>query len=634
MKFVDATAFFCMAMTALPVAAKEIHEAARIGDLTQLERLLTEGHAADEPEDSLGVTAWQIASYHGRKEALDLLAKAGADVQRPFPDPQEIVDRVLSPAVKKNGPGFALLAARDGKVLYAKGYGLADLEKGVPITPDTVFRIGSVTKQFTAAAVLLCLEDGLLRLSDPLTKYFSGYLDGDKITLAHLLSHRSGIRNFTSFPAFSEQVTGPRTPGQVIATFRDMSLESEPGTRYAYCNSSYFLLAEIVKRASGEKYDDLLERRVFRSAHMFSTGVHRPELALQGEALGYARGEDGKGGWRRALDWHMSQAGGAGEFYSTVGDLYRWNEAVFNGKVLSPESLSMAHRPAAPHAEVSAEMTGLAAKYGYGWVADEERGLPKIWHTGGLPGFSSILVRYPAQNFTVVVLSNTLESIDGQTASALAAVVARQHLWREMGGQPCFRELPVPEGVRLADYAAPFDFGGLGVLRFRVKDGRLESKLAAQSWGAVRYHGEDEFRNDGVDATFTFRRDEKGMVNYVKLLQRGSTLEGERFDEPETGKLSREALDAVAGHYELPFGQIHFRVDNKSGELRGRVKGQQEFSYYPVKGDDGRFMCKAVRVQVMFLRPDGAKDGPATGLIIQQGGGMVPGRKVSVSGER
>lgn len=628
MKFVHATAFFCMATTALPVAAKEVHEAARIGDLTQLERLLAEGQQVDELEDRLGVTAWQIASYHGRREAMNLLAKAGADVQRPFPDPVAIVERVLVPAVKKNGPGFALLAARDGKVLYAKGYGLADLEKGVPITPDTVFRIGSVTKQFTATAVLLCQQDGLLKLSDPLTKYFPGYLDGDKITLAHLLSHRSGIRNFTSFPAFSGQVTGPRTPEQVIATFRDMSLESEPGTRYAYCNSGYVLLSEIVKQASGEKYDDLLERRVFRSAHMYSTGVHRPELALQGEALGYARGEDGKGGWRRALDWHMSQAGGAGEFYSTVGDLYRWNEAVFNGKVLSPESLRMAHRPAAPKDKVGAEMTGLAAKYGYGWVADEERGLPKILHTGGLPGFSSILIRYPAQNFTVVVFSNTLESIGGQNASALAGVVARQHLWREMGAQPCFRELPVPEGVHLTDYVAPFDFGGLGVMRFRVKDGRLESKLAAQSWGAVRYHGEDEFRNDGVDATFTFRRDEKGMVNHVKLLQRGTTLEGERFDEPETGKLSREALDAVAGSYELPFGQIHFRVDNKSGDLRGRVKGQQEFSYYPVKGDDGRFMCKAVRAQVMFLRPDGAKEGPATGLIIQQGGGMVPGRKV------
>ncbi|WP_051945922.1 serine hydrolase [Verrucomicrobium sp. BvORR106] len=628
MKFVHATAFFCIATTALPLAAKEIHEAARIGDLTQLERLLAGGQKVDELEDGLGVTAWQIASYHGRKEALDLLAKAGADVQRPFPDPQEIVDRVLSLAVKKKGPGFALLAARDGKVLYAKGYGLADLEKGVPITPDTVFRIGSVTKQFTATAVLLCQQDGLLKLSDPLTKYFPGYLDGDKITVAHLLSHRSGIRNFTSFPTFSEQVTGPRTQDQVIATFRDMSLESEPGTRYAYCNSGYVLLSEIVKRASGEKYDDLLERRVFRSAHMFSTGVHRPELALQGEALGYARREDGKGGWRRALNWHMSQAGAAGEFYSTVGDLYRWNEAVFNGKVLSPESLSMAHRPAAPQDEASAEMTGLAAKYGYGWVADEERGLPKILHTGGLPGFSSILIRYPAQNFTVVVFSNTLESIGGQTASALAGVVARQHLWREMGSQPCFRELPVPEGVHLTDYAAPFDFGGLGVMRFRVRDGRLESRLAAQSWGAVRYHGVDEFRNDSVDATFTFRRDEKGMVNHVKLLQHGSLLEGDRFDEPETSKLSREALDAVAGSYELPFGQIHFRVDNKSGDLRGRVKGQQEFSYYPVKGDDGRFMCKAVRAQVMFLRPDGAKEGPATGLIIQQGGGMVPGRKV------
>lgn len=628
MKFVHATAFFCMAATALPVAAKEIHEAARIGDLTQLERLLAGGQKVDEVDEQLGVTAWQIASYHGRKEAVDLLAKAGADVKHPFPDPEGILDRLITPAVKKNGPGFALLAARDGKVLYAKGYGLADLDKGVPITPDTVFRIGSVTKQFTATAVLLCQQDGLLSLSDPLTKYFPGYLDGDKITVAHLLSHRSGIRNFTSFPTFSEQVTGPRTPDQVIVTFRDMRLESEPGTRYAYCNSGYFLLAEIVKRASGEKYDDLLERRVFRSAHMFSTGVHRPTLALQGEALGYARNEDRKGSWRRALDWHMSQAGGAGEFYSTVGDLYRWNEAVFNGKVLSPESLKMAHRPAAPKDEASGEMTGLAAKYGYGWVADEERGLPKILHTGGLPGFSSILVRYPAQNFTVVVFSNTLESIGGQTPSALAGVVARQHLWREMRSQPCFRELPVPEGVHLTDYVAPFDFGGLGVMRFRVKDGRLESKLAAQSWLAVRYLGVDEFRNDGVDATFVFRRDDKGMVSQVKLLQRGSVLEGERFDEPETVKLSRGALDAVAGSYELPFGQIHFRVDNKSGDLRGRVKGQQEFSYYPVKGDEGRFMCKAVRAQVRFLRPDGAKEGPATGLIIQQGGGMVPGRKV------
>lgn len=618
-----------MLITALAVGVSfhtlpsaDLHDAARDGDLTAVERLLRAGRLVDELDAGLRLTPWQLAQLHGRREVSELLAQAGADTKRPFPEPDEVLRRTLSERVPSSQPGFAVRVSQNGRVLFEGGYGLADVERKVPITPDTVFRIGSVTKQFTATAVLLCEQEGLLKTADSLSKYFPGFPGGEKTTLDHLLHHTSGLKNYTDLPWFMEQVTQSRTAEEVLASFQGLSLDFEPGTAFAYCNSGYFLLGEVVRRVSGERYDELLQRRVFLREKMFSIGAHRPQLALANEARGHAWVE---GRWKLAVDWHMSQAGGAGEFYATVADLDRWNEAVFNGRVFTPETLKKAHHPApSPDGQRETMTSGLAGKYACGWLVDEDRGLRRISHGGGLHGFSSLLSRYPDQKLTVAVLSNSMEPIAGLSPSFIADMAARQFLWREMNPQPCYREAALPEGKALADYRGAFDLGMAGVMRFRVREGRLEGKLASQRWSALRYQGGDEFRLDAVDATFAFERNDKQKVVSVTLRQRGVVLQGARFEEPETGRLAEDALMLYAGRYQLPFGHLTFRVDGPSGGLRGRVEGQPEFGYFPVKGEAARFVCRDVRVEVLFVREGGSLDGPVTGLILQQAGAIVP----------
>ncbi|MEZ0389363.1 MAG: serine hydrolase, partial [Verrucomicrobium sp.] len=543
--------------------------------------------------------------------------------QRPFPAPERVLNSVIAAEVSGETPGYAVLVSRDGKILWEAGFGMANLATKEAVTPGTVFRIGSITKQFVASAVLLCEEEGRFSVNDPLSRFFPDYPGGDKITLKHLLTHTSGIKSYTSLPDFMTHVKEPRTPEQMMAGFQNLPPDFAPGAGFAYCNSGYFLLAEVVRRASGESYDSLLQRRVYLSQHMYSTGPHRPSLGLAFEARGY---QEAGSKWRPAVDWHMSQAGGAGELYSTVGDLQRWNEAVFGDHVLTPESRKKAHTP---EPKAGSEAAGaFAQKYAFGWMADEVRGLKVISHSGGLHGFSSELRRYPDQKVTVTVLCNSMEGVGGLNTAMIADIAARQYLWREMSPQPCFQEEPLPEGVKLTDYVATFDFPGLGVLRSRVVKDSLQVRLASQVWSKVRPAGKDQFRNDSVDATFTFQRDDKGAIKGVKLTQHGAELEAARYAEPESVKPEPGQLAPLAGTYELIAGKMVFREDAKAGVLMGRLGGQPELAYFPVKAEPLRFFSKIVRVEILFTK---SEDGKVTGFILQQGGAVLPAGRVEAS---
>lgn len=609
---------------ALPAAP--IHRAATSGDLDELDRILASGVQVDLPHEVSGLTPWQMASMHGRAEAEDLLAKAGADIKRPFPEPAEVIDRALK-GVTATGPGFAILVARDGKVLYERGVGMADLKENKPITPQTIFRIGSVTKQFAAAAILIAEQDGKLEVTDTLDKYYPGFPRGDKITLHHLLTHTSGIHSFTSTPGFMEQVTKPAIPESLIASFRDLPPDFAPGASHMYCNSGYVLLGEIAGKVEGMPYYELLRTRVFTKEGMSHTGAHRPELDLPEQARGYSEG-NAKGSWKPARDWHMSQAAGAGEIYSTVGDLFRWNEALFAGRVLSPESLKKAHTPLKDRAD--APKDGKGETYAYGWVVGERRGLRSIWHNGGLDGFTSELRRFPDQNLTVVVLSNSAHAIGGFQVSGLADLAARQFLWREMKPQPSYRAQKLAEGTKLEDYVGTFDLSTLGVMRFRIERGKLRCKLAAQQWGNIAPDGKDVFVEPDVDARFVFHRDAKGKVTSLELKQYGTVLKGARFEEAKEGTATRAHLQELAGSYQFGLTSFNIRVHPRSLTLLGKLGEQPEFAYHPVLGAPDRVFCKSIRVELEFKRD---KDGKVNEFVLHQNGLMLAGQKMKAGAE-
>jgi CubicO group peptidase (beta-lactamase class C family) len=339
--------------------------------------------------------------------------------------PSEKADALLSGLIHTNDPGLAVLVAQDGKTLFEKGYGLADVEHHVPVIPQTTFRIGSITKQFTASAILKLQEEGKLSVNDKLSKYIPDFPRGDEVTLRQLLTHTSGIRDyFYEQRDLDSQLTNAITTETIINEMKKYPYDFDPGTKWHYSNSGYLLLGYIVEKVSGQSYGDFLRENFFQPLGMTNTGVYRAHLGLPHEALGYSLRPSaltwiiwgsgvglGKNHFKPALNWDMSWAFGCGALYSTVEDLYRWNEGVFNGRVLDAASLKAAFTPVKmmPFWERAAWAilsNDTDMGYGFGCVVCRRHGLREIWHNGGLDGFRSCLLRVPDEKFTVVVLAN------------------------------------------------------------------------------------------------------------------------------------------------------------------------------------------------------------------------------------
>ena len=304
-------------------------------------------------------------------------------------------------------PGAALLVLRDGKPVIRRGYGLADLEARVAVTPTTNFRLASVTKQFTAAAIQLLAEDGRLGLDDPVRRWLPTLPDAAApITIRHLLTHTSGVIDY-------EEVMAADTTEQL----RDLDvltiLESQdrlyfpPGTGYRYSNSGYALLALIVGRASGQDFASFLRTRIFLPLGMTNTVAYEQGIStIANRAYGYS--EDA-GGWKRTDQSLTSAVLGDGGIYSSIDDLAKWDAALYDDRLLRDESRRQAFAAATPTDDPD-------IAYGFGWRITGET----LWHSGETMGFRNVLVRYPAQRMTSVVLTNRNDPEPYRTALAIA----------------------------------------------------------------------------------------------------------------------------------------------------------------------------------------------------------------------
>lgn len=324
-------------------------------------------------------------------------------------------------------PGLALAVVRDGKVATLRTYGKAHLELDAPVTRDTVFELGSLTKQFTAAAVMMLVEGGKLRLDDPITSHLpEAPAAWRAITVRHMLTHSSGLQEYLSIPGLPDQAhaLGHREMTRLFAS--RITQEFPPGETWAYSNTGYLLLGDIIERVSGQSYWEFLHTHVFTPLAMHATRSSEPRAVVPGRAAGY--------GWRNgALENRAAlseNAYSAGSIVSTVADMARWAVALQTDRVLSKPSrdliwtpLTVAGGPVAPFS------------YGFGWVVDHERGRRAVLHSGGTPGFSSAIRHYPAEGLTVIVLANHGDRILDQIPLEIAGIV-RPELARREGVDP------------------------------------------------------------------------------------------------------------------------------------------------------------------------------------------------------
>ena len=318
------------------------------------------------------------------------------------------VSDYLAPLLRTNNFSGVVVVARRGEILFSRGYGLADAEQGVANAPDTVFQIASLSKPFTAAAILRLAERGRIDLHAPLSRVLPDYPGGDRLTIHHLLSHRSGIPNVNDFDEYEAIQLRPQTTGNLVALFKSKPLEFAPGARYAYSNSNYNLLAHIIERVSGQSYGDFLQREILAPLAMAHTG-HRGSMAtiVAGLADGYA--PDGTTGIARApyLDWTAKT--GNGSLYSSAADLIRFVRAAHGDTLLTPASRT---KMFARHSENA----------GYGWFLTAANGRELHHVNGRSPGWAAQLDHYPQDDVTIVVLSNLYSSVTTPIARGVGAL--------------------------------------------------------------------------------------------------------------------------------------------------------------------------------------------------------------------
>jgi CubicO group peptidase (beta-lactamase class C family) len=337
--------------------------------------------------------------------ALSLLLGGCASGTRPVDPADALMQRYTGDV-----PGASLLVLKDGKPIVRRGYGLANLEAGERATPATNYRLASVSKQFTAAAILLLAENGRLHLDDPVRRWLPTLPESTStVTLRQLLTHTGGLVDYEDLipPGTTAQVSDDDVLRLLSATPKTYFA---PGTAYRYSNSGYVLLGLVVERASGMSLPLYLQQRIFQPLHMDHTLLYEhgkgPEVANR--AYGYS---EEHGQWTRTDQSVTSATRGDGGIYSSIDDLAKWDAALYDDRLLSAASRQLAF---SPHVKVTGEP--YEASYGYGWRITGDT----LWHSGESIGFRNVIVRWPKQRLTVILLSNRNDPEPYRTALAIA----------------------------------------------------------------------------------------------------------------------------------------------------------------------------------------------------------------------
>lgn len=318
------------------------------------------------------------------------------------------LDKYMQAQVDINNFSGTVLIMKQNKVVLKKAYGLADREWNISNAIDTKFRIGSITKQFTAVGILQLQQQGKLSVQDKLSKYISNFPKGDSITIHMLLTHSSGIKNYIDLSGYWPGMKFfPMTVDSMITTLKQIPLDFSPGTKWNYSNSGYLILGYIIEKVSGEKYRQYIQNHVLKIAGMDNSGVDRPDTILYHRARGYSKIN---GSYINAFPWVSPEIpSGEGAMYSTVEDLYKWDKALSNTTIISESSKKQMFTP-------------YWGNYGYGFSIDVFLGHARNWHNGAIDGYTSTFSRFPNDSVCVVVLSNN-EARSEEVAHCLSGIM-------------------------------------------------------------------------------------------------------------------------------------------------------------------------------------------------------------------
>jgi CubicO group peptidase (beta-lactamase class C family) len=403
----------------------------------------------------------------------------------------------------------AVLVARDGKPLLEKGYGFANLEWNIPNSPATRFRLGSVSKQFTAACILLLEDRGKLHVDDPISRYLGALPQNwKKITIFQLLNHTAGIPNFTDFPNYKDNHSLSVTPAQLIKRFEAKPLDFEPGKNWKYSNSGYVLLGAIIEKVSGKSYAHFVQENIFEPLDMHDSGYDSNSAIIKQRASGYEKSNDVL---LNATYVDMSVPYAAGGLYSTVGDMLKWQLGLFGGKLLSPAALKKM-------------ITPCKNKYACGLSVDKLDGHKVIAHGGGIDGFNTSFAYFPDDRLLVVVLGNQEGTAPTAISKKLAAIACGRNV--ELAYTPLEIKLPASE---LKPFQGTYKLAAGVHMSITLENNRLMTQLTGQPRLELYAEEDRKFFSKAVDAQIEFFKDGSGRVTHLILHQGGKDVKAERI---------------------------------------------------------------------------------------------------------
>jgi CubicO group peptidase (beta-lactamase class C family) len=550
----------------------------------------------------------------------------------------EKIDALVRRYVANRQFNGAVLVADKGNVIFKKGYGMANMEWNIANTPTTKFRLGSITKQFTSMLIMQLVEQGKLKLNGKITDYLPDYpkATGSKIAIHHLLTHTSGIPSYTGLPKFFETMSrDPYTPDDFVKKFSGLPLEFEPGSKFSYNNSGYFLLGVIIEKVTGKRYADVLQETILTPLDMKDTGYDLASPILSKRASGY---EKSNSGYVNAPYLDMSIPYAAGSLYSTVEDLHRWDQALYTDKLLADTVLK------------ATMYTPFLNNYAYGWgvgklkVGQRKDSLMLIEHGGGINGFNTLISRVPDDKRLVVLLNNT----GGAPLDAI-----RRNILNILYNQPV--EAPKKPIAELLRNSVLTESADVARQKFKIWKGGKAYNLDENEMNGVGYGLLNDGKLDEALTVFTLNAesfpasanvyDSRGEA-YLKLGDKAAALRdykksvelnprntnglaklkelGEAVEVPKDrlAAVDTTTLQSYVGTYQLT-PTFAIAITRNGEQLYGQATGQPRYELFAESKT--KFYLKVVDVQVTFFSSD---EGEVEKLILHQNGQDVPGKRV------
>ena len=533
------------------------------------------------------------------------------------------------------------LVAEEGKIVYQKGVGMANMEWGIPNQTNTKHRLGSITKQFTAMLLLQLAEEGKLDLQAPISNYLPDYPNehNPKITTHHLLTHTSGIPNYTAFPGFfRDQSRDPYTPDDFVKKFADKELEFTPGEKFNYSNSGYFLLGVIVEKVSGKTYEEMLQEKIFTPLSMNDSGYDHHDEILKNRATGY---EKQGNNYINSKYLDMSIPYAAGSLYSTVEDLYLWDQALYTNKMLSKEYMELYFKPYIPAFG--------GTNYAYGWgvgkdvIGNSKDSIYTISHGGGINGFNTIISRGPSDKSLVVLLNNTggaplnqmTRSIRGILNGTTYDLPKKSVAYEVLGviqdegieaGMTRYNSIKEADNYELKEN----EMNQIGYQL--IESDKVEEALQVFKLNVDAFPKSFNVYDSYAEALMKLGKNEQAIENYKKSIEinpgNQNGIDMLKKMGVDVGELTKDVtvpdsiLESYVGKYELQPGFI-IAVTKEGSQLKTQATGQQVFDIYPKSNNV--FYLKVVQAQLTF---NSGENGSIESLTLLQGGQEIIGKRI------